>query len=326
MKNLLIAIVALILSTYSTSALTYRVKRGDTLSQIIRDNIEGRIYGDKGYLKKILRLNPKLKDPNYIDTEQVIILKVEREKPAEVVETETAPEDEIKQDEIKQDQVEEEIEFQPYSEVKLIPHLLNTTVTNVSSTTTQEIKASGAYGMMASIPLHWRDNFSTQIGLSASRTKFEIGAGKTLTNPRQLISDFFYGGSFRLNRSFRIDINGGYKTLPFFTEISTNQYEIRLIQSPFLHNEIKYLYSYKLWSATVSVPFSYQFGASENNLQTDGGFGYGAHIEIHRAFKYGVWLLGARHEILKNSFNNFDTEYKRTHIFTGIAFKINHSR
>lgn len=60
------SIVAFAGVTASAWAVTYVVRKGEVLSEIIYRDIPGRIYGKNGNLAKILQLNPEIKDPNKI--------------------------------------------------------------------------------------------------------------------------------------------------------------------------------------------------------------------------------------------------------------------
>jgi LysM repeat protein len=53
-------------ASISATAWAYVVKEGDTLSTIAYKNISKKVYGDSGSLKKIIALNPQIKNPNFI--------------------------------------------------------------------------------------------------------------------------------------------------------------------------------------------------------------------------------------------------------------------
>ena len=58
----------------SAWAVTYVVRKGDTLSKVIQENIPGRIYGKNGNLSKILVQNPDVKNLDLIFPGQTISL------------------------------------------------------------------------------------------------------------------------------------------------------------------------------------------------------------------------------------------------------------
>lgn len=68
-----ILIITLSLLTMDASAAAYYiVKSGQTLSTIAAEQFDGPVYGEGGSIEKILVLNPKIKNPNFIFANQKI--------------------------------------------------------------------------------------------------------------------------------------------------------------------------------------------------------------------------------------------------------------
>lgn len=71
-KNVFILILTLV--SPLVFAITYIVKKGDTLSEIAHKNYSGSVYGKNGSLQKLLNLNPHIKDKNFIKIGKLINL------------------------------------------------------------------------------------------------------------------------------------------------------------------------------------------------------------------------------------------------------------
>lgn len=76
-KSSSLALLAALLQPAPLSARTYTVKSGDSLSKIAHKEGGGPVYGPQGSLKKILDLNPEVKNPDRIYPRQILVLSPE---------------------------------------------------------------------------------------------------------------------------------------------------------------------------------------------------------------------------------------------------------
>jgi hypothetical protein len=67
-----LALIAVILHSPFSYARTYSVKKGDTLSEIAGRELGRSVYGSKGSLKKLLKINPEVQNPDRIYPLQII--------------------------------------------------------------------------------------------------------------------------------------------------------------------------------------------------------------------------------------------------------------
>ncbi len=52
--------------TASAWAYTYVVKKGDVLSRVVHELVPGQVWGKHGSIKKVIALNPHVKNPDFI--------------------------------------------------------------------------------------------------------------------------------------------------------------------------------------------------------------------------------------------------------------------
>ena len=83
-----------LLFSSQTLALTYKVARGDTLSQIAQRFFDGKIYGSSGSLAKIMELNPNIINADLIFVDQIIEVQVRERSIAATEEVEVVAEKE----------------------------------------------------------------------------------------------------------------------------------------------------------------------------------------------------------------------------------------
>ena len=173
----------------------YVVRSGDTLSNILYNNVEGRIYGPEANLSKLLRANPSITNPNYIQVGQEInfpnsfkfinpianssdnrikkshkVLK-KKEEYLEIVKNDNQKSDDAK------------------ASTKLNQSLffgLNLNSESISSleTSTNEseiAKSDLAYGVSARWSHHWNKKLNFFMDTSISKYKFKVSTNKELS-------------------------------------------------------------------------------------------------------------------------------------------------
>jgi hypothetical protein len=187
MKRSLATFVAIsFLSPQVLSAESYVVSSRDTLSEIAYKAFPGPVYGEAGSLKKLLELNPHIKNPDIVLPGEVIKLKTPELKQVEEKISQSNVDERV---EVKDTVILQEDSMAMQLEVAPIVgfYRIDTEEKNAGS------KASAlsdlGYGGSLGWKYHLNEKFSLKLFALVMNYKFNVSQNKTLLKPRSSKAD-----------------------------------------------------------------------------------------------------------------------------------------
>jgi hypothetical protein len=286
------SIVLILHPVFSVSAYgyTYTVQEGDTLSHHVAGVlIPGPVWGKNGSLKKILRLNPGIKDPNHlVPGDQINLGDLYS---GTFVQAIRAPAEEpLTQQELIPPT------FKRESHLSLSPSYAMTTLsaTDPSTGSTSTFASELALGINVRYFQDWTPKFQSFIGLNLGEVVFEPPTNSSiiLDNRSQIMSGVSFGGNFVLSPDFQLTTTVKYQKELFARSISTSEVTVDAVSLPEFEVEASYdlvsLSPFKLGISgageaifpgsidSYSVHWGSLYGGSvylkEKDYQTDLGF------------------------------------------------------
>ena len=220
MRILSKTLLALSLITTVVHAETFIVKKGDTLSQVAEQFLGKPIYSSKGSLRKLIALNPQIKNPNFIRPGQIIYVSTTTE-------------------EVAVEPQEDTFEPEPVIEMISAPEEIPAEDTPVIKTTYKfgastgleylDINASGkefndkANLVMSPVPTvklfaerDWSEKYSSRFTFAhAFEPKVDTRANQELKNSQGHRSRFSLDLTRKINDQFRVRGIGAYARRSF---------------------------------------------------------------------------------------------------------------
>jgi|GEM_PF-7066571 len=199
----------------------YRIRRKETLSQIVHRFLPGRVYGKKGNLKKILALNPQIRDPDRIFPGQTVELGIPL--PAPPATTQTAP--------------HAAPPSATYDDLTLTPFFAKTTLSASDLRTGAQTRLNSAshYGLEADYIFHrWNDDAGAFVRFKGAFITFEppTQLGKTLVESSKFLSTFGLGAKAALSKKLRVSAAIQYEKMLFSRAVSTSSSTVDAVDVP----------------------------------------------------------------------------------------------
>lgn len=297
----------------SLRAQTYEVKAGDNLSDIAYRFIGEKVYGKRGGLTYLLRLNPHLQDPNIILPGQVINLEVVevvnefREEGSRVIAAKAADEVHVNE---------------AYSSFALTP-MMGYAKLNSSQSNSVEANALSdvGFGLRGDWTLHWDQAFESKFWFEYQKNEFSVSSNKTLEKNRRAKSEIGFEASFIWGQAFKMHAGIGHGTQLFLRSQSLSTLAIDEVTSSFvsLRPELRVLKKSAL-SMSIDLPLRYRFGTTATNIKTDGGLEYG--LGVNFAHERGWGAVEASSDFMRsnNSFDDVDTTGSDLRLMFGVRF------
>ncbi len=297
--------LAIVVSSISGAAWAYVVKSGDTLSTIAAKQISKKVYGKSGSLKKIIALNPQIKNPDFIklgdqvivSNDQSILAKAETKffpqvlrSPAEAVPALSEPETSS----IK------EATPQGYYLFSIEPEFISTKLQGTDSSTgaSANLVSKSNYGLRTSYSQVWNSKFQTKFffGLTKLSIK-EPSSGGTLSNADQTMYSYGATLQFKLSENFIIGSGLGVTQRPYLRAISSTLVALDATSVPSALIDASYNLL-KVTPFTLGAAFhtSLDLPVSENAYSTKLNPSYGASIyvrhDVNPSFQTELGLRG----------------------------------
>ena len=207
-------------------AAEYQIKRGDTLSDILYNNVEGRIYGKNHNLAKLIAANPQIKDPNNIEVGEIIYFPdsfrlLSSIDPNTVLYTPLAK---YKKPDDSKNELLSGVQEASNDETKEIEKILNQSLViglrmnyeslSAVETTSNEKEISTsdmAYGVFLRWIHKWSEKFKFFIDASFSKYKFNVSSNKTLGESElsKIYAEVGMRCSYNPRHSFEIGLGMG---------------------------------------------------------------------------------------------------------------------
>ena len=291
-------------ATLSSSAQTYTVKPGDTLSHHIAGvNIPGPVWGKKGSLKKILKLNPNVKDPNRLMPGQTLNLNglillppgpapliTPTPKPIEVLET---PPRETPLPEVS-------TFLKPRSFFMIAPfygqaNLIDTDLTTIAGAT---IATQYQAGMHLGLIHTWNDRWSSSATFKFRTVSFQPGGSVAFLQKTMSTFGFELGSTFALSSKLKLSLNVTEQKEFFIATATESSIAVDAIYVPTFGSRFDYdLVRVKQWMFGISGNLNLELPVSTPDFQINPGtsFGGSLYLNLLTADQYtqaGIELVG----------------------------------
>jgi hypothetical protein len=278
----------------STTTWAYVVKKGDTVSKIAYQNISKKIYGNDGAINKILKLNPQIKNPNFIKPGEVI--NFDEKVPLELskVSLERQPgEDPVSS---SPNDIEKHVEeladdtahvFKPDGLLVLNPFYAIKNLSTIDKTTGSESTIASKYnvGLSAYYVQEWSKDFQTAVNLKLSTIGFEEPASSTraLQDKSKFLSSLGLetNHNFGLNTQLKLGVSYGKEL--FIRASSTQSVAVDAIDIPSISSKISYdIKKLSPFTLGISASYSAKFPAKTDFYDVKFGHEYGASIYLNQ--------------------------------------------
>jgi LysM repeat protein len=217
----------------------YRVKRGDTFSELAAE-FEGRpIYRKDGSLRKLAALNPQIKNLNFIKPGEVIFLGVHTQGVADIEKVETIePTGPIAEVAPVLDltipprevAAPESAEFSPYSRLGVSTgfEYFSINATDKSTKDTARVVSAPSPTINAYWALQWSEKYSTRlnIGYIAETLLKDRSTDKKLINPSGSRTNFGFDLVRHVSDKFRVKALASYSRRAFLRSESINSVRV----------------------------------------------------------------------------------------------------
>lgn len=274
---------------------TYIVKSGDTLSDILYENIPGRVYGKNGNLAKFLNMNPLIKDPNFLAVASVINLGTFK-----VIQAVDVP----KQEATSKLTIHKNETSKKKSHKESRQSLSANFDFNYKSINAVE-KSSNVNGVTNSdlglgLSLRWKHKLSQKLSFVFDTTfhkyEFNVASNKTLTKPSQTKMYVGTGMTYAPSDRHEYSFSAGLRETFFLTTENNSTFEIDKVVIPSFDLSGKHaLKKFKsgfsidaIWNTGVLLPSSHASYSSE--LGTYWNLGAGSFFKLNES-SYGISFL-----------------------------------
>lgn len=269
---------------------SYTVKNGDTLSEILHKNVEGRIYGEYGHLQKLLSENPGIRNPNYI----LIGQKVEYTHFSRAVSAEISIEDGPKKKKPRKQAIEVSLMFGSES--------LN--ATDISSNANEKAVSNLTYGINLKWTQKWSERYSLFAKAAYNKLDFDVASNKSLKEKSVSKGSVSLGGSYSFSESHQIMISLGLEEMFILSALNIQDLEIKKALIPKIELSAKHLI--KETSSGFKISGVWMVGGLQASSQSD-----------YKTKLGQVWSLGVLSELVdKERTYHLGLRYKESSVDT----------
>lgn len=288
---------------------TYEVKTGDTLSQIAQKHLYTPVYGKKGSLKKLMLLNPKVRNASLIYSSQVILL---ADETLTQIKTKTTHE------------VPSSIKNRNLSRLAVTPILGYSRLDSelplgVNATAISDL--GGGLQAIWTLPLFNDWNFL----LDAKYTtyNFEVSENRNLDSRSSGTDHLATGFSYSGLKRWEFITLLGFETTNILRAQDASSLKIENIRASFVSVEP----SYKLWynekrSLSGFIPFKYSFSGDSPSSSSSGGFAYGAGLMGQQRLSAADLLGRVKYFAENNQLGLVDSQAEYFEVSLGYEFLI----
>ena len=261
------------------------VKKGETLTDIAYNNISTRVYGKNGSLRKILALNPKIKNINFIRPGQVIILSDNQP----LVHSGAKTKSDISAGSQSPYDNKDSPLLNRGSILELSPFYNITTLSARDSTTGSESTIASDYyfGVNAQYGREWNQDFQTTINLKLASIDFELPATstKSLKGTNKFLSSLGLEANQRIKEKTRLKLGVSYGQELFIRAFSTQGVEIDALNIPSINSKISHdVRDFSRFTFGISASYSAKMPGKTDSYEVEFGHEYGASIYLKKPF------------------------------------------
>jgi hypothetical protein len=211
-------------------AFTYVVKKGDTLSHDVAGNqVAGPVWGPNGSLRKIIELNPKLKNPDHLMPGQKIDLTGLVENPKETTQT-TLP---IANETVDPSPLPEKSKSESPALrsnasffsfiISPIAFISSTEFTDKANSGVADLSSNFSYGLDLGLEYHWNPAISSRFFLNYTHLMLEENSSVTLSEKSKSLIGLTYEQVWHYSPSGDFSLTGAYRQELFTTGLSGNR-------------------------------------------------------------------------------------------------------
>lgn len=299
------------------NANAYIVKKGETFSKIVGVNLPGLVFGRDGNLKRILKLNPHIKNPHLIFPGVEINLGEERN----VVINISPEEKEVRQ--VASPDIAPVPEASPTS-IELNPYFVfsSLSVVDRSSGAKAELASELYTGGRFTYIQKWNYDFQSLLQLNLAYVTFEQPTTSTITlkDSNKLLTGFRIGGKYNFKKNLRGYLNADYQKELFVRSINSTTVTVDGVLVPSLGPAVEYDFlDYNNLTLGVSGRLDYKLGAKVDSYRVKNGQLYGAGIYLKETNGLQIDL-----SFYTRSQDSTITKQKETGVFLGVKFMVPH--
>ena len=288
----------------------YVVQSGDTLSDIAYRFLSHKVYGPKGALLKLVKLNPHISNTDKIKVGELILLNVEAveksEAPivSEVQKNEERPEEKPKE----KPEAKPTDTFQSYSTLSLAPIMAFSKLSVLKNNTYTYLSSNLSYGA----DLFWNLNFSEKLSLGVEFNymsySFQKPSNRVLSDDSISAASFALNSHYRFNSTYSLVGKVGYGERVFFRSESATALALEKVQLMNLEVEPYFrLYESGRLEVFGHTPLGYWGSGDNGTLSIEGGFEYGVGVLLKQRTDWGFLQSDLQYRKSSNSYNSFET-------------------
>jgi hypothetical protein len=212
------------------------VKQGDCLSKISEQEMGRPIYGSHGTLDQLLKVNPGISDPDFIQVGQVIEIPLLRV--ASLVREKASPLAPSKADETTESfDLAERVDpfFRQHSVLEFKPSFSFLRISGTASDTTNRtatLISDLNYGGDVSWKQIWSQKFYSFLSLGFLEVRMSQLSDQTISNANQLYSNMNVGGVYQLSPTFSVGGNLGVRSQVFYHASSNTDLSLDKVSIP----------------------------------------------------------------------------------------------
>jgi hypothetical protein len=259
------------LSFIATSS-TYEVKENDTLSLIVQSQVSGPIWGRNGSLKKVLKLNPQITNPDLIFPGEVIVLNAKKK--------------EVKGEAQKIAAIKKPVSPSRSFHLEFSHAFTSLNMIDSATGADSELASKLHLSLEGKYLQHWSSRFKSFVGIRLGWISFENPNSheRSLSSKEKLMNGIGIGGSYELTPHLDLGVSAYYQSELFARSTSTKNVTIDAVHLPSLESTMSYkAFSLESFTLGVSMNFDLKLPAETDSYDVKLGKGYGGAIFLERA-------------------------------------------
>lgn len=270
----------------SAFGLSYTIKKGDNLSQIAYRFIPGRVYGQRGSVRKLMTINPEVKNPNNIFIGQIIELGSElinqgpKEKRNDVLQ--------ISKSITKTDA------SKPFGILDFFTSFSSTKInaTQKESNTAATVLSNSDFEIGVGYTQHWNNTFQSRLFFEQRKLSLsEPSRGGTTLDPEHTLYRFGASGNFRLSSKLNIVVSFANESVPFLVGISESEVSVKKVSVFALSSSLIYKWL-ELGSFTLESDLGTSFALPNDagDFESELNKSFHATIQVKQKVRHDIWL------------------------------------
>jgi LysM repeat protein len=289
----------------------YIVRVGDTLSKIAQQFLGSPVYTSTGSLRKIIDLNPQVKNPNRITVGEELNISGTAAEPAKLAEARPAVENKSTEEkpaetsapvadrapaaqaDVAQPLVSPsptavaDSKTYPFGEIELAPEFrfVKLEAKDISSGANAILVSDSHIGLRGAWVQRWSPDTASFQWLSYGRTSFAAPSTKTLETPSFTSIGFGFGMRFFQAGRHRLSTGIGAESTPYIRATSTTAVRFDSIVTPIARVQSEHdLFRLDPFRAGIGLLGEGRAPGSNDRIRAKMGYGLGSSLFVEQAF------------------------------------------